>query len=114
MYKCRNCYQPLKGQDCFTCRGKGFIEGIGGREIKCETCFGQGETDALGTRLKINPLAKAKWHFYGGWVCSIECDRGATLSMRGSFPGAGPCRRLSPKEEEDLRIRWSVSDGYYR
>jgi hypothetical protein len=28
---------------CAECRGRGFVEGIGGREVPCEDCGGRGD-----------------------------------------------------------------------
>ncbi len=109
MLKCRHCRKPLSGQKCLSCNGKGFIEGIGGREIQCLKCLGDGETtESRVVCVKDSPNMRAKWHFYGGWVCSMECDRKATIAMRGSFPGAGPCRGIDPREEAELKMRWGI------
>ncbi len=114
-YRCRGCDTTLWGATCTTCNGNGIvlIEGIGNREIEteCKECRGYGcITGHNSVRRKIGTMEQlritAKWHNYGGWVCSKECDRNSTLRMESSFPGSGPARQLDHMAAADLERRW--------
>jgi hypothetical protein len=49
---------------------------------------------------------KAKVNFYGGYVCSRDCDKRVSLDMSSSMPGAGKAHRLNTSEAESLRANW--------
>lgn len=44
--------------------------------------------------------------FYGGYVCSEQCDRAACLALESSFPGAGRATRLSCYAEQHVKSNW--------
>ncbi len=48
-------------------------------------------------------------NFYGGYVCSWECDRAASMELQSSMPGAGPCRSLDGPAMDSLRRNWPES-----
>lgn len=38
-----------------------------------------------GTETRSRPSGiRALWHFYGGWVCSRQCNRGVFATMRNA------------------------------
>ncbi len=45
-------------------------------------------------------------NYYGGYVCSEDCDRRASLELESSMPGAGPQRFLSGDSLASLRRNW--------
>lgn len=38
---------------------------------------------------------EAKWNYYGGWVCSKQCDYNSSLELERSMPGHMGQNRLS-------------------
>ena len=50
---------------------------------------------------------QAKVNFYGGYVCSYNCDVKVCLEMSSSMPGAGPAISLNSPEREQVERNWS-------
>lgn len=46
-------------------------------------------------------------NYYGGWVCSYECDRRASFEQESSFPRAGKALSLSSGASQKLKINWN-------
>lgn len=51
-------------------------------------------------------MEPARVNVYGGYVCSEDCDRRASLDMEQSMPGHGGQTRLSSYAAESLRKNW--------
>ena len=49
----------------------------------------------------------AKVNFYGGWVCSYNCDYNACIDMKSSMPGAGRAKSLSSAEMNRINDNWN-------
>lgn len=49
---------------------------------------------------------RAPISFYGGYVCSYDCDYRACLEMESSFPGAGVAKRLGSGSSARVRSNW--------
>lgn len=45
-------------------------------------------------------------NFYGGYVCSEQCDINVCLRMSSSIPGAGPAKWLNSAEALKVRYNW--------
>lgn len=76
-------------------------------EIKCRNC----RKDLAGSTKSMyayNPITKepAKWNFYGGWVCSRQCDIQACKELESSMPGAGFCKHISSPAQRQVNINW--------
>ncbi len=51
---------------------------------------------------------QAKVNFYGGYVCSQDCDRRASLELEGTMPGHPYDQRtLNGPAAEHLRRNWA-------
>lgn len=44
---------------------------------------------------------------YGGWVCSEQCDRRATIEQEASMPGSGGCASLAPHMSRKIEAKWN-------
>lgn len=53
---------------------------------------------------------QAKLNFYGGYVCSYQCDVRACLEMSSSMPGAGPAISLNSPEREQVELNWGKEE----
>lgn len=49
---------------------------------------------------------QAKVNFYGGYVCSYNCDVRVCLEMSSSMPGAGEAKSLNSFEREQVELNW--------
>lgn len=49
---------------------------------------------------------QAKVNYFGGYVCSRECDYRASLEQESSMPGHGGQQRLSPEVSRMIERRW--------
>ena len=76
--RCRGCGRELKGKPYYT----------GGLAYIPET----------NERARVN--------FYGGWVCSRQCDEKVCFEMGSSFPGAGPLKRLTGDVYRSVKDNW--------
>lgn len=82
---------------------------------QCRNC--RKEIHESHTAYAYDPVTKkpAKWNFYGGWVCSEQCDKQACLDMESSFPGAGRATSLSSCAKQQVDKNWKAlkdSNGY--
>lgn len=48
-------------------------------------------------------------NFYGGFVCSEQCDVRACREQEESMPGAGPARHLSSPAKNQIRSNWDYN-----
>lgn len=48
----------------------------------------------------------AKVNFYGGFVCSENCDRRASLALEQTMPGHGGQQRLGQLAQASLTANW--------
>ena len=46
-------------------------------------------------------------NFYGGFVCSRNCDERVCLEMSSSMPGAGKARFLNSLERNSVSMNWN-------
>ena len=76
--KCRGCGKPLNGTSYH----------LGGSAYDPVT----------GEQAKIN--------FYGGYVCSYNCDVRVCLEMSSSMPGVGEAKSLNSFEREQVELNW--------
>lgn len=79
--RCRHCRRELRGKPYY----------MGGRAYHPDT----------GEQCPVN--------YYGGFVCSWECDYRASVAQESSFPGAGPARRLSADAQRKLNKNWGTA-----
>lgn len=49
---------------------------------------------------------RAPTNFYGGFVCSRDCDFRASLEQEDSMPGAGRATFLSSSARDSLNLNW--------
>lgn len=72
----------------------------------CRGCDRQMETTSEGT-----PLAqdgnRAPRNYFGGYVCSHQCDRNACLRMLSSMPGAGLAKHLDSGTRASVESNWT-------
>jgi len=52
-------------------------------------------------------MDRAKVNFYGGFVCSEQCDVSVCLEMSNSMPRAGKATSLNGHEREKVRMNWA-------
>lgn len=76
--QCRNCHMTLKGKPYY----------MGGDAYHPKT----------NKKVPVN--------FYGGFVCSSDCDYRASIKMESSFPGAGEAEFLSSQAISKYRNNW--------
>lgn len=50
---------------------------------------------------------KAPSNFYGGFVCSEQCDIRVCLEMSSSMPGAGKAHSLNSIERKSILDNWA-------
>ena len=79
--KCRHCRKTLVGKSYH----------LGGSAYDSET----------GERARVN--------YFGGYVCSRQCDEAECLRMLSSMPGAGPATRLDSLTRESVDGNWQES-----
>ena len=77
--KCRNCGKKLIGKPYH----------LGGGAYDPKTM----------DRIPIN--------FFGGYVCSENCDRKICLEMLSSMPGAGPAKHLDTPTRDQVERNWA-------
>lgn len=67
----------------------------------------RGKPFCLGGRA-FHPMTgeECKKNHYGGFVCSSQCDRHASLDLESSMPGAGEATRLSCYAQESFNNNW--------
>ena len=86
-------YNPYQGAECRGCgkalRGTPYYKG-GPAYLPLEEGGGQ-----------------AKVNFYGGYVCSQQCDVNAALRLEQSMPGHMGQTRLLPETARRIREAWS-------
>lgn len=46
-------------------------------------------------------------NYYGGFVCSPECDYRASLALESDMPGAGRATRISQQAQACFNRNWS-------
>lgn len=49
---------------------------------------------------------RARVNFFGGFVCSLACDRRVSLGQLSSMPGAGEATQLDSHTLESLNRNW--------
>lgn len=76
---------------------------------RCRNCHAEliGKPDYAGGTA-YHPVTKERCprNFYGGFVCSEDCDRKVLFEMESSMPGAGIARTLSTFAQRSLRDNW--------
>lgn len=77
--KCRGCRRELVGKPYYT----------GGRAYHPDT------KESVPT------------NFYGGFVCSEQCDINVCIDMSSNMPGAGKARFLNSAESQSVNDNWS-------
>lgn len=84
---CRGCNRVLIGRNYFF-GGQAYIPRANG---------------AAGENARVN--------YFGGWVCSRECDYRSSLELEGSMPGHQGQRTLSPNSPaaRSIERNWSRS-----
>lgn len=55
-------------------------------------------------------LHHAKPCFYGGYVCSRQCDEKACIQLESSMPGAGPAKRPGTFAMQQIRRNWDTEN----
>lgn len=79
---------------------------------KCRNCRTP-ITEKSNTYAIVDSTKKeAKQNFYGGWVCSPQCDRQACLDLKSDMPGAGRATSLNSSEEKKMRSNWPEYFNY--
>ena len=74
---CRYCRKELRGKDY---------------------CYGGSAYLPNGERARVN--------YYGGYVCSRECDFRACQELENSMPGHGYSQRIDSNAERKVRENW--------
>jgi len=78
---------------------------------KCRNCglVLKGKPYHLGS-LAYHPVTgeRCKSNYYGGWVCSKDCDYRASVELEKSMPGGMPFIRLSSSAEQHHRGNWDA------
>lgn len=82
--ECRHCRKPLIGKD-YCLGGAAYVPDAQGR-----------------------PGKRAPSSYYGGYVCSEQCDRATALELEQSMPGHGwSQKRLGPDAERRVISNWN-------
>jgi hypothetical protein len=79
--------------------------------VECRYCGKPLLIRANGVVLDPDTRERLPRNFYGGWVCSRNCDVKACVAMRSSFPGAGPATRPGDLEQRQIDDNWPEKGG---
>lgn len=52
-------------------------------------------------------MEEAPVNFYGGYVCSYDCDYRTCLEMESSMPGAGSSKGLGSSSSAKVKSNWN-------
>lgn len=78
---------------------------------KCRNCGKEFKGDASNAYdPKTNE--RVKWNWYGGWVCSAQCDEQASVELERSMPGGFPFKSLSSFAKTSLKKNWPERYNY--
>ena len=81
-------------------------------KAKCRNC----SMELIGTPYYMgggayfpDTMKRVPVNFYGGYVCSMNCDRQVCLNMSSNMPGAGHTTTLNSLEANSVRDNWRES-----
>ena len=60
----------------------------------------------MGKSAYLDDGKKAKVNFYGGFVCSYNCDYKSSKELENSMPGAGVGKYLSLMAAQSIKDNW--------
>lgn len=73
---------------------------------QCRNCKTLISLSSTGYAEVVSTKKKAKWNWYGGWVCSRNCDEKASMDLQSSMPHAGVCKSLTGATAESVKRNW--------
>ena len=73
---------------------------------KCRGCKRELKGGGQATVTHPKTGENCKWNFYGGYVCSYECDKASSEELERTMPGNQPFHSLSTHAQESLRKNW--------
>lgn len=89
---------------------------MGDRVVQCRGCRKVLNGDGSQGSSVYDPTTKkdSKWNYYGGWVCSRQCDYNSSLELERSMPGHMGQRDLSPGSPSYKSIQKNWPDNENR
>jgi hypothetical protein len=87
-----------------------IVEGLSIRVTECRNCRRVlHERIGLNDAFDPNTRDSARRNYYGGWVCSLDCDRKACVEMEIEWGGS---RKSKPNKlaSEHIAFNWRLEE----